>query len=168
MIKTERLVLRRAVQSDLDAFHEIMTIPDVMRFWSCPPHAEISQTQKFLDYLKDFDWAQREEYVVEYQGKCVGKAGCWRRPELGFILHPDVWGMGVAAEASAAIIPRAFKKFSSEDYIIADVDPRNKPSVAVLKKLGFSLHESKKKDFLYGGVEWCDTDYYRLPRPVTL
>ena len=34
----------------------------------------------------------------------IGKLGCWRTPEIGFILDPAVWGRGYASEALAAFI----------------------------------------------------------------
>ncbi len=37
-----------------------------------------------------------DDYVIEHKGRVIGKAGCYRLPEIGYMLHPDVWGMGFA------------------------------------------------------------------------
>lgn len=43
-MKTDRLLLRRATMNDLEPFHTIMSDPEVMRYWSTPPHETTEQT----------------------------------------------------------------------------------------------------------------------------
>ena len=54
-----------------------------------------------------------DDFVIEFQGRVIGKAGFWRVPEVGYILHPDSWGQGFAAEALRAVIVRACARFPS-------------------------------------------------------
>ncbi len=65
-----------------------------------------------------------EDFIVELDGKLIGKAGLWRFPEIGFILHPDHWGHGYAAEALSLVLDRAFDAHKLPK-VDADVDPRN-------------------------------------------
>ncbi|MFK7868870.1 MAG: GNAT family N-acetyltransferase [Roseobacter sp.] len=164
MIETDRLVLRRARAGDLGAFHTMMTDPRVMRYWSCPPHENLAQTQAFLQHLMQSEAQDSEEFVIEHEGRCIGKAGCWRPAEVGFLLHPAFWGHGFAREAVRAILPYCFAKYADAPCLTADCDPRNVRSVTLLKKLGFVHLRTVEKDFLYG-EEWCDTAYFDLPRP---
>jgi RimJ/RimL family protein N-acetyltransferase len=45
-IRTERLLLGQAKASDLDAFHDILSKPEAMAFWSTLPHHHIARTQE--------------------------------------------------------------------------------------------------------------------------
>lgn len=164
MIRTERLVLRRARASDLADLHTILSDPRAMRYWSNPAHSDIAQTQAFLDGLIATGTDTSDEYVIEHDGQCIGKAGIWAKPELGFILHPAVWGKGVAFEALDALIPHLFRNFPDMPALTAECDPRNTASVSLLRKLGFDQIGFENKNFDYGGIEMCDTAYFELRR----
>ena len=133
---TPRLRLRRATPADLDAFHEILSDPAAMRFWSSPPHRDLARTRAWLDDMIAEGPPLSEDFVIEHEGRLIGKAGCWRLPEIGYILHPASWGQGFAAEACRAAIAHIFATYDL-DAITADVDPRNEASLRLLDRLGF-------------------------------
>ena len=133
---TARLRLRRATPADLDAFHEILSDPVAMRFWSSPPHRDLERTREWLDDLIASGPPLSEDFVIEHEGRVIGKAGCWRLPEIGYILHPAYWGQGFAAEACRAAIAHIFATYDLY-AITADVDPRNEASLRLLGRLGF-------------------------------
>ncbi|MBV2360956.1 GNAT family N-acetyltransferase [Thalassococcus sp. CAU 1522] len=166
MIRTERLTLRPARPDDLDALHAIFTDPRAMRYWDRPPHDAIAQTQRFLNGFMTPDDQRREEYILDLDGRCIGKAGIWARPEVGFILHPDHWRRGYVREALEAILPRCFRKWPEMPEITAECDPRNLASVGLLTRLGFRLTGFDRQNFDYGGIEMCDTAYFALPRRI--
>jgi len=148
-IRTARLILRRARVEDLDAIHAVLSNALAMRFWSRPPHASLDQTRLWLASTIDAPADAGDDYVVELDGQVIGKAGCWRLPEIGFILHPDHWRRGLAREALEALT--------------ADVDPRNAASLALLKGLGFVETGRAKGTWDLGG-ELCDSIYLALAR----
>ncbi len=162
-IVTARLTLRHAREDDLQAMHAILSHPVAMRYWSTIPHTDIEQSREWLADMI----ATREgtDFIVERDGRVIGKAGCYRLPEIGYILHPDAWGKGFAAEALGAIIPHIFAHHPVE-ALRADVDPRNPASIRLLERLGFVPDGSAKKTWLIGG-EYCDSLYFRLPRPLS-
>ena len=162
-IRTERLTLRRARIGDLDAIHAVLGNAQATRYWSTPPHASLEQSREWLQSMIDAPPELSDDYVVEYEGRVIGKAGCWRLPEIGFVLHPDFWGRGLAREAIEAAIASAFSKFPVE-ALIADVDPRNAASLAVLKRLGFVETGRAERTFELDG-EICDSVYLSLARP---
>ena len=164
MLRTERLILRPARPEDLAPLHEVFSNPSAMRYWERPAYENLDETRRFLDGFKREDPDTRFEFIVEYQGRCIGKAGVWKAPEIGYILHPECWGLGLASEALSAIIPGAFDAFPDQDALTAEVDPRNERSCNLLKKLGFRQTDLIEKNFLYGQDEWCDTAYFRLDR----
>jgi len=166
LVRTKRLELRRADSSDLVFFHKILSDPRAMRYWDRPPHTDIEQSWAFLNGLINGPAETSDEYVLVRDGLVIGKAGVWQRPEVGYILHPDHWGQGLATEALRPVLARAFVKWSDIPHITAELDPRNIASARVLEKLGFRHLRTEEKNFLYGNTEWCDTAYYQLERPA--
>jgi [ribosomal protein S5]-alanine N-acetyltransferase len=165
VIETARLRLRRARPDDLDAMHAILSHPQAMRYWSSLPHTEIAQTREWLDGMIASPPAESDDFIVELDGVVIGKAGCWRLPAVGYILHPDYWGRGFASEALRAAIAHVFETFPLP-ALIADVDPRNVASLALLAKLGFREIQRASRTWQIG-EEWCDSVYLGLPRPTT-
>jgi RimJ/RimL family protein N-acetyltransferase len=168
LIRTARLTLRPARADDLHPLHAIFSDPQTMRYWDRPPHDDIAQTQRFLDGFMHGDPSQREEYILDLDGLCIGKAGCWRKAELGYILAREHWGKGYAHEACAALVPRCFARFPDAAELTAEVDPRNLRSIQLLERLGFRHVRTEERNFLYGDQEWCDTAYFACPRPQPL
>ena len=109
-IRTARLLLRRPRWDDLDAIHEILSDPKAMRYWSSLPHETIEQTRAWLAKMIEAPPGESDDYVIEREGRVIGKAGCWRLPEIGFVLHPLHWGQGYAREAVGAAIEVLFDR----------------------------------------------------------
>src|ERR1700744_3565348 len=97
-IQTARLRLRPARSDDLPAFHAILSDPRAMRYWSSLPHARLAESAAWLEGMIAAPADESCDFVIEHQGRLIGKAGCFRLPEIGFILHPDFWGQGLARE----------------------------------------------------------------------
>jgi len=159
-IRTERLRLRPARAGDLDALHAILGDPQATAFWSTPPHADLDQTREWLRSMIEIPGGEGEDFIVEHAGSVIGKAGLYRFPEIGFILRPDHWGRGFAGEALRAVIDRAFAVHRL-GRIEADVDPRNRRSLALLARLGF-VETGRKARTWQIGDSWCDSVYLRL------
>jgi [ribosomal protein S5]-alanine N-acetyltransferase len=163
VIETSRLRLRRARPDDLDAMHAILSHPQAMRYWSSLPHTEIAQTQDWLDGMIGSPADESDDFIVELDGVVIGKAGCWRVPAVGYILHPDYWGRGFATEALTAAVAHVFANFPLP-ALIADVDPRNTASLTLLFRLGFKEIQRASRTWQIG-EEWCDSIYLGLARP---
>ena len=164
ILRTERLLLRRARPDDVAAFHAIMSDPRAMLYWSTPPHATLDETREWVASMVEDSPEEREDFVVELDGRVIGKAGCYRLPEIGYILHPDVWGRGYAREAMAAVIAHIFAT-REIDKITADVDPRNTASTGLLLRLGFTETHRARGTWQVGD-QLCDSVYFALERPV--
>ena len=57
-------------------------------------------------------------------------------PELAYHLHPDAWGQGLMAEACAAALAWVSDERDART-VEAFIDPENRPSIAVIQRLGF-------------------------------
>lgn len=163
MIRAARLTLRPPRLDDFEALHAIVTDPETMRYWTGPAHTTASQTQELLGLFMS-KRPETYEYMVDLNGQMIGRVAIWRPWELGFLFSRDHWGKGYASEACAALLGKVFSDNPKLTRITAEIDPRNRGSAAVLRKLGFTQTDYQEKNFLYGGFEWTDTAYYALTK----
>lgn len=159
-IRTERLLLRRAMMDDLPEIHAIMSNADVMRHWSTLPHDSIDQSADWLRSMVEADTMDSDDYVIERDGRVIGKIGCWKLPEIGFYLAPDHWGQGFASEAMTAYVDRR-RALGEPKVLIADVDPNNGPSLNLLTRHGFVETGRATGTWIVGG-EAYDSVYLAL------
>lgn len=162
VLVTPRLRLRRARPEDLDVFHAILSDPETMRWWSSEPHASLEQTREWLDAMIAAPEEESDDFVVELGGRAIGKAGCHRLPEVGYVLHRDFLGRGYATEAMAAVVRRLFAS-RPVARLTADVDPANAASIRLLKRLGFEETGRASNTWFIGG-RWHDSVYFALDR----
>lgn len=162
MIRTARLILRRATWDDLDAMHRVFSNPAAMRYWSRPEHETVEETRRWLRDLVE-PTPDSVDFVVERDGAVIGKAGAWKLPEVGFILHPDHWGQGLAREAMEAVVRHLEGAFPDLPELTAEVDPRNAASLRLLARLGFAETHRAERTLLWKD-EWCDSVYLARPR----
>jgi RimJ/RimL family protein N-acetyltransferase len=74
------------------------------------------------------------------------EAGAHGEVEIGWTLHPDVWGKGYATEASAVCRDYVLERIRPR--VVALIDPENTRSIAVAERLGLE-HE---RDVLRSGA----------------
>ncbi|MDP3800649.1 GNAT family N-acetyltransferase [Brevundimonas sp.] len=160
-IRTSRLILRSARPDDLEAMHAVLSDPRATRWWSTPPHESLDQTAAWLDGMIA-SGPDHPDFVVELEGRVIGKAGFYEMPNVGYILHPDCWGQGLAVEAVGAAVDHVFRTRDVET-LTADVDPDNAASIRLLERLGFVPAGSAERTWNVGGV-WKDSLYYALSR----
>lgn len=160
-IRTPRLSLRSARPDDLEAMHAVLSDPRATRWWSTPPHETLDQTRAWLEGMIA-NGPDHPDFVIERDGRVIGKAGFYAMPDIGYILHPDAWGQGLAAEAAGAAIDHVFRT-RDVDVLTADVDPENAASIRLLERLGFLRTGFAERTWNVGG-EWKDSLYYSLSR----
>lgn len=161
VITTPRLTLRPARPDDLEAMHAVLSDPRATRWWSTPPHRTLAQTRDWLAGMIA-NGPDHPDFVIERDGRVIGKAGFYAMPDVGYILHPDAWGQGLATEAVAAAVDHVFRT-RDIDTLTADVDPENAASIRLLERLGFIKTGFAARSWNVGG-EWKDSLYYSLTR----
>lgn len=161
-LTTPRLILRRARIEDVDDMHEVLGNEAAMTYWSTPPHSSRGETEQWLASMIASPRALSDDFVVEHEGKVIGKFGAWRLPEFGFILAPEYAGRGLAAEAMAAFLHHVFAR-PDVDRLKADVDPRNVRSLKLLERHGFA-RIGYAKDTWHTHIGACDSIYLELDR----
>ena len=149
MIEPERLRLRRWDTSDIHQIRLLLADPDVMQFTENGALNERDQmtwmqratTQRTKSALPNCLAIERKQdsrmigYVSLTQDLGRVQSG---DVEIGFRLLKNVWGRGYATEAAHRLIC-ATQLSGSFERVVGIVDPANRSSVQVLKKLGMSL-----------------------------
>ena len=145
-METERLVLRRWSTDDVDALAAVFAEP---AFWHFPFRRGFTrdETEQFVERQLEH-WATHGfgMWAVELKadGRLAGYTGLaiptWLPQvlpavEVGWRLHPDHWGRGLATEGGAASLRYGFEKLGL-DRIIAIAMPDNVASLRVMAKLG--------------------------------
>jgi RimJ/RimL family protein N-acetyltransferase len=169
-IATERLWLRPFVASDLDAALAIYGREDVNRYldWDARSaedvRAQLARITPFTDFGGD-QHALRCAVLLRSTGELIGDVSLWQedgwregeqrdQAEIGFVFHPDHQGRGYAAEAMREMLRIGFER-GGMHRIIGRCDSRNRPSAALMERLGMHqeghLHENL---FIKG--EWTD------------
>jgi [ribosomal protein S5]-alanine N-acetyltransferase len=157
-ITCERLVMRRARMADAAAMHAILSDPAAMTYWSTLPHTSAEQTEEWMRGMVEAP-PDSDDFILEVGDRVIGKLGCWRLPEIGYILAPHAWGHGYAGEALAAFI--AHRRRAGGTELTADTDPANSASIRLLQRHGFVETGRAERTWLIGG-KWHDSIYWRL------
>jgi len=146
VLETERLVLRPFVDDDLDALAAVFAEPAV---WQYPVGRGFTreESRRFLARqilhreTHGFGmWAAELKSSQELTG-FIGLAIPTFLPvvlpavEVGWRLHPDHWGKGLATEGGRASLRFGFEKLHL-DRIISIFMPENEASGRVMAKLG--------------------------------
>jgi len=160
-LETERLLLRELRNEDFDAFAAFMADPDVTRFLTGEPMARPDSWRLLSSAVGHWVLRGYGTWAVERKsdGAFMGRVGMlnpegWPGLEIGWTLGKPYWGQGYATEAAAAAMRYAFLT-QPVDRLISCIDPDNKPSQAVARRLGET--QGPRQDLIIGGRTYvCD------------
>ncbi len=150
VLETERLRLRHFVESDLDAWADIVCDQEVMRYVGGKT-LDRDQAWRSMGYVLGH-WRIRGYglWAVEERssGKLVGRIGLYRPEgwpglEVGWLVARSSWGEGIATEGAAEAMRYGFEKVGS-DRIISVIMPDNYASIRVAEKLGERFDSRKQ------------------------
>lgn len=171
VVETERMVLRRFTEDDVDAVTELDSDPEVM-FWinggRVTPREEIRDEYlpAWLAYYDRGDvygfWAAEDRATGEFLG--------WfhlrpladdppDEPELGYRLRRAAWGRGLATEGSRALVDRAFAHGAAR--VTAETMVVHTASRRVMEKVGLRFVRVFRADWpdRIPGDEHGDVEY---------
>ena len=169
-LHTERLILRDFREDDVDDIHAYGSDPRVARFMDWGPNS-LEDTRIFLERrLVDQATTPRVEFglAIEHaaQGRVIGAIGLHpfdprnAARAVGYCLHHDAWGQGIALEAARAVIGAAIAALDLH-RVIATCDVANVASFRVMEKLGMRREGCFRRDRLIKG-DWRDTYLYAV------
>ncbi|WP_418961177.1 GNAT family N-acetyltransferase [Streptomyces tritici] len=158
-IKTERLVLRESEAEDRPAFIELFSSPEVGTYvGGARPREELDRA------MPEVPGRRPGFFVIDLDGAMIGMVtldphGSDRpghvRPEagetaLGYMLLPEAWGHGYAAEACAAALDWFADTLPGERVVVC-TQTANDRALRLAAKLGFTEVERFEE---FGAEQW--------------
>lgn len=152
-IETPRLIIRNFKPEDAEAFHSILSQPEVMHY--------LPENVMTLDEVRGFvDWYQMcyekntPEKIIKWTmavclketGEVIGWAGVGpfdideRYTEIFYGLSAEYWGQGYATEAAQAVLDYAFDVIGLKE-LVGVANPDNIASVRILEKIGMTFEK---------------------------
>jgi RimJ/RimL family protein N-acetyltransferase len=147
-IRTERLLLRPHLESDLDDMVPFHSDPEVTRYIPWPVRTR-DETRVALAGRLDKGTAANEgdwlilAVVSAAENRVIGEvllkreSDAERTGELGYVIAPSHQGQGLATEAADAMLRLAFDEFGLE-RVTARIDEPNLASRRMIARLGFT------------------------------
>jgi RimJ/RimL family protein N-acetyltransferase len=171
-LETDRLVLRRFTEADVDLLVELDGDPEVMRFLTGgkpTPRDEIENDilPAFLGYYERFAgygfWAATLKSTGDFLGWFhfrPHEGASLDEPELGYRLRRSAWGKGYATEGSRALIRKGFTELGVR-RVVASTMVVNVASRRVMEKAGLKLVRIYHESWPYPieGSEEGDVEY---------
>ena len=145
ILTTPRLILRTAIERDIPIMRErVLGDPDVMRYVfqggaMTQERAEEMMRKHFTfgDSLTGIAILTEKpaDDIIGFAGLFPCKALGADDLEIGFVLARQAWGRGIATEIGEAQLTFGFEQLNCT-RLLGLVDPRNRPSIHALQKLG--------------------------------
>lgn len=145
-IETERLILRRFNESDIEALFLILSDKEVNTFLPMFPLKNLGEAKIFLQekYLKSYNCPTGYRYAICLKSDNVPigyvNVSDGDSYDFGYGLRKDFWHKGIVTEASLAVIEQLKK--AGFKYITATHDVKNPRSGEVMKKIGMTYKYS--------------------------
>ena len=149
-LETERLVLRRFTEADVDNLFDLDRDPDVMRFLNGgkPTPRDVIENEILPRFLHSYErfagygyWAAIEKSTGAFLGRFGFAPREGSSPHdvaLGYRLRKSAWGKGYATEGSRALIRKGFAELGVE-RVFATTYQDNLASRRVMEKAGLTL-----------------------------
>lgn len=164
-IETERLILRRYEESDIDAMYEIITDTRLSKYIKFPSLTKEEELECIKKWINEADESKNERWVIETKNthEVVGNIDVntivkkHNYCNVGYTIRYDYWGNGYAPEALKAVSDYLL---DSGYYLVeCCCNELNKQSSRVMEKAGFKkdgyiANRRLNKDGTYSGVEY--------------
>lgn len=165
-IETERLILRRYKESDIDAIYEMITDERLSKYLIFPKLTKSEELESIKKWIREADVSKKEKWVIERKSDhaIVGNINVnsveskHNYCNVGYIIRFEYWGNGYAAEALKAVSDHLLN--DTGYYIVeCSCNELNKQSSRVMEKAGFKkdgyiANRRLNKDGTYSGVEY--------------
>ena len=140
-LTTERIVMRPFRQDDIDAFAELCSDDEVMR-WLGGTMDRDTAWRHMATFVGHWSLRGYGRWLVEEKetGAMAGHVGLWYPEawpaiEVGWAIARPAWGRGIATEAARASLDYAWNEVGL-DRVISLIDPANDRSQSVARKIG--------------------------------
>lgn len=148
-LETQRLILRKFTENDMEAFYAIYSDVEVNKFLPWFPLQSIGEAKAFFvkKYEKEYACSYGYQYAICLKSNNIpiGYVGISTEDshDLGYGLRKEFWHKGIVSEACKAVTTQA--KEDGMLYITATHDIHNPRSGNVMKSVGMSYKYSYKE-----------------------
>ena len=166
--KTERLILREILPSDIDGMFELDSDPEVHKYLGNNPVTDRAQIEEVISFIRQQytdNGIGRWAIIDRKTNQFIGWTGLKYVRELinnhqnyydlGYRILRTYWGQGIATETAIIALDYAFNVLGiKEVYAAASIE--NGGSNRILQKIGMNLIET----FNYGDIKcnWYKID----------
>ena len=170
-LETERLILRKIQPSDAEAMYQYACRSETSKYLLWEPHPYYSYTAELIRFLqKEYSEGKFFDLAIVHKEakKMIGTVGFTTFDtknlcaEAGYVVSPDYWGMGIAAEALSALLNFAFCELNV-NRVEAKYIAENTPSLRVMEKCGMTFEGIQRKKMLIKG-KFRDIGYASILR----
>jgi ribosomal-protein-alanine N-acetyltransferase len=157
--ETERLILKKLTENDLPALLKLRGDILAMRYLDRPMTYTLQDAK---DLMERSDKMEIEKtgfqlgIFLKENEEMIGTIGFFRmdysnlKTEIGYMIMPPFWRMGLGTEALKPIIQFGFEEMRFH-RIEADINPENDASIALTAKLGFKKEAHLRQNFRFEG-----------------
>ena len=140
-IATPRLTLRPMADTDADAVIGILLHPQVTATYMIPDLPTREEQMALFERFKTLTHDEsRFVYGIDLGGRIIGFLNDVERKEdfieMGYVIHPDYWNRGYAAEALGAVVELLFAHGFAA--VRAGAFEENPASLRVMEKCGMT------------------------------
>ncbi|MBP6959952.1 MAG: GNAT family N-acetyltransferase [Thermotogae bacterium] len=170
MILSERIYLRRFLDTDWRDLYEYLSLESVVRFEPYDPFTEKDCIEAARERQQQMSfWAvclRSSEKMIGnlYFEPCQPEDyGNWK---LGYVFNPVFGKKGYALESCRALLNEGFTSFRVR-RVVAYCDPENRPSWRLLERLGMRREGHLRQNVFFkkdsdGNPVWKDTYEYAI------
>jgi len=143
VLKTNRLILRNLLESDVDAIFKLRSNPETMKFIPRPLATSKEEAMNHIQLIQNktkenegINWA----ICLQENFELIGIIGHYRikpehfRSEIGYMLLPEFQSNGIMTEAIKEVVKYGFNEMDLNS-IEGIIDPKNSASGRVLEKM---------------------------------
>ena len=165
-IETERLILRRYQETDIDAIYDIITDKRLSTYIKYPKLSKEEELECIKTWIEEADTSKDEKWVIERKEDkvIVGNIDVntvnkkHNYCNVGYTIRYNYWGNGYATEALEAVSNHLLN--NSGYYLVeCSCNERNTRSSKVMLKAGFKkdgyiANRRLNEDGTYSGIEY--------------
>ena len=164
-LETERLILRRYEETDIDMQYEVLTDNRLAKYIKFPNLTKEEELECIKDWIKNADDSKYEKWVITLKDNNIpignisvnGIEKKHNYCNVGYVILYDYWGKGYASEALKVVSDYLL---DSGYYLVeCSCNELNKQSSRAMEKAGFKkdgyiANRRLNKDGTYSGVEY--------------
>ncbi len=150
-LETERLILRKFTENDMEALFLILRDKEVNAFLPWFPLKSIEEAKAFFEarYAAEYDKPQAYAYAIclKEDNYPIGyiKVDMDESHDFGYGLRKEFWHRGIVTEAGKAVIAQVRR--DGLPYITATHDVNNPRSGGVMRQLGMKYQYSYEEQW---------------------